>query len=206
MSTKLYLTNTAAPVVPGATRGTWANTASAVDYALKTTKEGAYASRSLTPTQSTGGTLFYRLVSPPLAAPLTTSGSIDSVIMASASSSAAIGRYYVYVMAPDGSVRGTLAGTSNSNNNVSATLGGYQLIPNGNTVANVNALFGDRIVIEAGMTASQLAVTGVAGRGGTSTDISVGDTNTTHPGWIAFGANFVFNGEGDPDSGYAFIL
>lgn len=149
--TYLYLTSSSAPVTPGAIQGTWDDTAAFDDFELGKTPAGARSTRTKTETTTTNpwDMLAQRFVSPELAAQ-----TINADIQyqkgqyESSGSADAFGKYHLYVMKPDGTVRGTLL-----SNIVGGTeLSGLSLTAKepAQTPTSVAASDGDRLVFETG--------------------------------------------------------
>lgn len=151
LDTYLYLVTDASPVTPGATRGTWNDTASAIDkYLSKTLSSGARASLAIAETVSTNpyDVLFMRWVSDQLAAQ-TIDGTLYVTFQSVESNAAAdaFGKIHVYVMASDGSVRGTLLSNQVGSTELSSGVSNRMEVF---TLSGVSALDTDRIVIEMG--------------------------------------------------------
>lgn len=149
--TYLYLTSSAAPVTPGAIRGTWDETAAYDDFKLGTAPAGARSTRVKTETVTTNpyAMLAARYVSDELAAQ-----TIDQDIQfqknlyESSASADAFAKYHLYVMKSDGTVRGTL---------LSNIIGGSELNSAGlvarepvQTPTSVACSAQDRLVLEVG--------------------------------------------------------
>lgn len=211
MATKLYPSATvAAPVTPPSVQGAnWTVTASLQDKSMTTTKVGDSAATSRA-VASNGKDLFYRLVSPPLAATTAVSGTLRGVHMVASSGSGANVYLYAYVMQPDGSVRGSVSGPFNQNTTegsiITSTETGRNVGVAGPffTLTSVTPSIGDRLVIEAGMTNLFIAQTSTMRIGGTGSDLTSGSTDTSLPTWWEYSANLTFNPE--PSGGRAFIL
>jgi hypothetical protein len=153
--------------------------------------------------------LMAQFISEPLSAQ-TISGTIRAVVQASESNSAANMRsqMHAWVMAPDGSVRGTLTtfttGALASEWSTTVTSRYFPVGSTGTTVTSVTASAGDRIVVELGARVHDTTATVYNGRlrlgdnhfssPGTSWDLPSDQTNTTttRNGWIEFSANLTF--------------
>lgn len=171
--TRLYLTGHAAPATPPADRGAWDDSSSDVTMRLDehpgwTTP--AIASDSEATATGEWDLLLYRGVSGQLDGDQTISGSLNAVIGVAQSSTGNDMVYHVhaYVMAPDGSVRGTLladyveALSSSSewfNGSANATQVRGQDFAVAQSLASVAAQSGDRIVVEVGARALNVVTT-----------------------------------------------
>jgi hypothetical protein len=201
--TYLFMRDVAASVTPGASRGTW-DIDSPVDWlfgqdvgTLSTWQTSVVTETSATnPTDALG----VRLVSDQLAAQTIAVGTINCFInqIELQADSDAFPKWHLYVMAPDGSVRGTL---------LSNFIGGTELrqilqtgIAYSTTISSVATSLGDRIVLEAGarftntLTASR-TLTNYVGSGAAS---GKGASNSQHDaqgancGWIRFPQHILF--------------
>ncbi len=150
-NTYLYEANDAAPVTPGATRGTWDATGASADAALGVAPSGAKTGgTALTETSaSTQDMLGFRFVSLPLAAQ--TIGAVAAQFVFGQSEPTtdtdSFPKLHFYVMAPDGSVRGTLLGNQVASAET-PTSGQYRAETF--TLSSVAVSSGDRLVLEAG--------------------------------------------------------
>lgn len=189
----LYLTVTGPAVTPGAVRGTWDDSAAYDDYLLGQAPAGSRATRTKAETVVTNpyDVLAARYVSPQLTAQTISSNIVFmSSLYEAATSADAFPNIHLYVMKPDGTVRGTLI-----TNNVGATelsaLSLSKLQP-AITPSSIAVTAGDRLVLEVGgrftnVTAvSQsftLASGGVAEVGDANSLVSAGDVLS---GWLQF--------------------
>ena len=114
MATKFYLTTGTAPYTPATIRGAWNDTAGAITQRLSSQKNigGLIQSVSRAETSATNpySVLLYRGVSGPLAAQ-TLSGTIDLLVSATESNTAANMCYHLYAYVTVGdsdTVRGTI--------------------------------------------------------------------------------------------------
>lgn len=189
MATRFYLTNSAAEVTPAGSTGNWDATTGAVAKALATTKAGAAVSSAQSEVSKSAGydVLLGRWVSERVRTAGTLQGGISAAIAGLESNTAADMslRLVVYVETASGTVRGEALDVTGSEWTGSAagqTLSG--------TATSVSCEQFDRIVVEVGYTAANTAstsYTGTAYYGGTdATDMSAGDTNTSHPAWVEF--------------------
>jgi hypothetical protein len=153
--------------------------------------------------------LMAQFISEPLAAQ-TISGTIRAVVQVNESNTAANMRsqMHAWVMAPDGSSRGTLTtfntAALSSEWSTTVTSRFFPLGSTGTTVTNVNAVDGDRIVVELGARIHDTSATVYSGTlrigdhrfnsPGTDWDLPSNqtDTTTTKNGWIEFSANLTF--------------
>ena len=181
---RLYLSNDTAGATPPSYRGSWTLTTGTVTRALDV-KAGAAA--TVVCAHGTASALHYRGVSAPFLSAGTLSGTFSMVagVLTSVASNNAKLRGHLYVMAPDGSVRGTLLSSTNDSVNLTTTGNGRAWAP---TVGSVACLAGDRLVFEFGT----YSTIGSVGRNSTvhygntgGTDLTAGSTSvTTQPGWI----------------------
>lgn len=207
MATRLYLVATEPPVIPGAVRGVWDDTSGYTDCALDTAKAGATHNRSVaeTNTSTTWDVLLLRGVSAPLDAQ-TIDGTYNCAIGVSEGNISAdfYWHQHVYVMAPDGSVRGTLLSdyAENTSNEWPNTTAGRAL-QSDQTLSAVAAQAGDRIVAELGYIARNSSATSFTGTiqfGGVgATDQSAGGA-AGNPPWIEFSDTITFSAETEPGS------
>lgn len=151
LDTYLYLTSSAAPVATAANRGTWDVAGSAVERKLEDgITSAARTSLAVAETSGTNPTdvLLARFVSDTIDAQ-TISGTIwvNWWQIESAAAADAFGKIHAYVMAPDGSVRGTLLSNQIGGTELSTALTNrFDTF----TMTNVTAQRGDRIVVEIG--------------------------------------------------------
>lgn len=149
--TYLYPTYDAAPVTPGATRGTWDATGAVQDKLLGSAPSGTKTNNAQSETVATNpyDMLAFRFVSPELAAQ--TLSAVNWMIVWTNGESAAdadsFPKVHIYVMKPDGTVRGTLLADQVSGTE-SPTSG--QMRNDSYTVSSVVCSAGDRIVVEQG--------------------------------------------------------
>lgn len=191
--TYLYLTSDAAPVTPGAIQGTWDDTAAFDDFALGAAPSGARSSRTKTETTTTNpwDMLAHRFVSPQLAAQTINADiQFQSAQFESSSSADAFTKYHLYVMKPDGTVRGTLL-----SNIVGGTeLSGLNLAQKqpAQTPGSVSASAGDRLVMEVGTRFTNSVATSFNTQhkaGGPDGEISDGmslSSDTSGSPWLQF--------------------
>lgn len=191
MSTRLYLTNSAADYTPNGSSTNWDVTSGAVVNALTGTKTGAATSKGTQETSTTNNwdVLLARFVS----AQIHTAGTLQGVISAaiagltSDTASGMVPRMIVYVEAMDGSVRGEALDVTGSAWGTSAAGRSFS-----GTATAVSCQPYDRVVVEVGYTAvtnttKNANYTGTIDYGGTdATDMSAGDTTVSHPAWIEF--------------------
>jgi hypothetical protein len=202
MATRWNLYGTARQIVP-TTRGTWTSTAStvAIDMGGDKANLGGSAAGLYGPTiagSAGDSSLAYKCVGPRLAAQ-TISGTVDyrSGVQVNTSLDADFHfRIHIYVMQPDGSVRGTLLSTVNdahpgdewSLTAISRTIAQQ-------TLSSVACSAGDQVVVEVGL------VRGASGTprslfmyvGGTGTDQSVGSNGITTAPWVEFSATLTLD-------------
>lgn len=190
--TYLYLTGSAAPVTP-TTRGTWDDVAAFDDFLLGAVPAGARSTRTKTETVLTNpyDMLAHRFVSAPIG-DMTISADIQFQKMTyeSSSSADAFVKYHVYVMKPDGTVRGTLLSNIVGGSELSAI--GVTAREAAQTPSSVAALNGDRIVLEVGARFTNAVITSFntthksGGAGGEINDAGSILSDTDMSGWIVF--------------------
>lgn len=184
-TTYLFLNDIAAPATPSAWVGAWDDTSVAVSKQLGFSKSGSGActtqARAETSSNASWDVALGRFVSPKLAA-VTISG--DYVIrfgLAESSGSAdMVPHVHMYVMKPDGTVRGTLISDAIGGSEIatSTTASGLEFTGTFSTVA---AEDGDRLVLELGYRATNAVTTSFTGTlsyggdtGASSGDLTVG--------------------------------
>lgn len=200
----LYLQNAAAPVTPGATRGTWDDASSPIDAMLGAAPAGIRATASKSETSATQfDQLVARFVSDELSAQtINTPVRLLSGLREFSADADAFAKYHLYVMAPDGSVRGTLL----SNQVATAELAGSTVaLDTERASTSVAASAGDRLVLEIGarftntLTASK---TVDLFYGGPTAEFSVGAlsaiSNTGMSPYLRFGQVLAFGGGSSP--------
>lgn len=206
MTVRRYLTTVAAEVTPPARRGTWTAGYTSTQFALGPVPAGSGTGTASTDTVTTNpyNLLRHYGISDAMAAAGNLSGSIEFAFAASSSTSAAraIFRIHGYVMAPDGSVRGTFLSTRNHG----PELGGTTYMARRLTVAitTVACQVGDRIVLELGHQFVNTTSTAYAGYilAGYDADSGYGpitaadNTQVSSPnvaGWIDLPADALFS-------------
>lgn len=191
--TYLYTTASAAPVTPGATRGTWDDTAAFDDYLLGQSPAGARATRTKTETVTTNpyDMLGIRYVSAALAAQTINADiQFQKFQYESSTSADAFCKYHLYVMKADGTVRGTLLSNIVGASEMSAA--GAAAREAVQTPSSVAASAGDRLVLEVGSRFTNTVSTSFntpiksGGTGGEADDGASALTDTDMTGWIVF--------------------
>ena len=195
--TYLSLGSGTPPASPGATRGTWNDAASPVDGLLAVAPAGArvVTQRPETTTTNPWDVLVGRFVSPPLAAQ-----TIDqpvrllSGLREDNAAANAFAKYHLYVMAPDGTVRGTLA--ANQVGGVELTNLTSQLHAQV-AVTSVAATALDRLVLEVGARFTNTVTTtynAELNHGGASADMgaAMALTDTDTAPWLRLGQIVTF--------------
>lgn len=202
MATRLYFqATTAAPISP-AYDAAWLSTAEGVRRNLIQSKETATETVAGTLTGSTNDqTLAVQAISPPLSGNQTVSGTWTFMVRGRELDALDNVNRRVrgaWVVTNDGSsIRGTLVAhaTSGSTSEYATTLQGVQFA-NAGAVTTVNALDGDRIVVELGPGSNTTGTTPqweiVLGGTGTDHANANADTTGTVP-WVEFSVNLVFN-------------
>lgn len=203
MATRLYFWGSAAytPVNQITRQGAWDQIGAFVACALSATKSGSVINNPVAETNSNTAwdVLTQFAVSEKLAANHTFGGTLDLCMATLESNADANFFYHIHAWVTQGdtaSVRGTLL--SNYVESAGAdewpTVATGQQLASPQSLSTVNALAGDRIVVEVGYRATNNFTTSRTGRvhiGGTSsTDLTDGDTDTSHPGWVEFSDNF----------------
>lgn len=213
MATRLYIETAAPTDITPAFDAAWDRVASAVRTPTSKTKRGSAYTRigsggESSTAQSNGLTM--QMISPPLEGNQTISGTIKGIIMSAESNAAAdmVAQMVVRVVSGDGStVRGTLLAADNSGTLVSefGTTWQSRKYPKaypvgGATLTPVNALNGDRILIEFGSRALNTLATaysdGQEVGSSTAPDRPEDETNTTSSTaspWIEFSQDLVFH-------------
>lgn len=189
MATRFYLTNAATTYTPSGSTGAWDDVSSTVVRLLDTTKSGAATSVAVAESVKTNNwdVRLGRWVTRRIQTAGTLQGGITAAIAAQISSTTpgATLRMVIYVETSAGAIRGTALNTTSATLATTAT--GRSL---SGTATSVSCQVGDRIVVEVGYvipTNSSTSYTGTAFYGGTAgTDMSSGDTDTSHPAWIEF--------------------
>jgi hypothetical protein len=208
--TYLSTTNDAEPVTPAAVRGTW-DVDNKQDRHLARAKSGISSIRSVSESVTTNPTdgLVRRFVSDELAAQTITASTITLMLRQGETSADAdaFQKIHLYVMASDGSVRGTLL----ANSVAAAELSTGAVSPVSATLSSVVASAGDRLVLEVGarftnVTATIKTVSLTAGE--TLCDIGssvLGGgvfTSSGWSGWVRFEQNLIWLAD-VPVTGYA---
>lgn len=202
--TNLYLSSQGYPtgLATPTTRGTWTTgPAAAISLVGDATVDGGASSSSSQSEQSSSSGnsyMLFKAVSSPLSGAQTISGTLNVMfgVVESNANNNYVKRLHVYVMASDGSVRGTLLANYTDTVEYPTTAQG-QALASAQTLSSVSAQDGDRIVAEIGFQEQHGFIGLVAGTqycGGTSgTDLSAGDANvTTHPSFLNFSATLAF--------------
>ena len=207
-STYLYLVDEAAPVTPSANQGVWDVDNKQDMYFSRTKTSHGLTSRSVAETSIVNPTdgLIYRYVSDPLATQTIAADDIALVISQIENSGSAdcFSKCHIYVMEPDGSVRGTLVA-----NAVGGTEFSTSTIANASkcmatTCSSVSAVSGDRIVCEVGARFTNVSITSfnstVSLGGGTVNIVGGGSisgmaSNTTGVGALRFKQRILFADE-----------
>jgi hypothetical protein len=195
---RFYLANDAPAYAPGVARGFWSDTSAglAAPHRLTETPEGApgsTAKAAATIDDSGWWVLLGQWISAPASAPGTIDGSEYEYAAAWLESNADATFYptiQVWVTTGDTDVsRGLPINQFNSSFELpTGTPAGLQIPGSDTSNSTVSFQAGDRIVVELGYRASDTAgisYTGTLYYGGeSSTDLSGGDTDLSHPGWV----------------------
>lgn len=211
--TRFYLNNVAAAVTPSGVQGSWDDSASLVTKQIDLVKANTSAtsvSVAETSASNTYRVALYRGVTPTIDAQ-TISGTIDVGIIVDEVTSAASDFYtslHVYVMKPDGTVRGTLLANYSENTTNEWLFGGSSWgkhLQSAQTLSSVVASAGDRIVAEIGYIARNSVTTSFSGQlyyGGNAYNIDQSgttgpvDTPPAFP-WIEFSGAIAMEATGD---------
>ena len=198
LTTRFYLPSSGvAPISPAFNAG-WDETGDAVRRTMSPTAiASAMATQDITAVASPGDTLFAQYVSAPLVAQ-----TINAPIRCQARTAEALGtadaisRILVKVVSTDGStIRGTLLTLADYSTGAewNTTLRN-KTFADSDTPTSVDALDGDRLVIEIGANHAAAAVTLSMSFGDDSgTDLPLDETTTAaNNPWIEFGQNIVF--------------
>lgn len=206
MATRLYVAN-ASPDYRPSVRGGWDLAGSTLVGALSTVKTGAVASE----TQTIGSTtdnwdvLVGRWVSDTLAIDTAVSGTLRWILAVEESATSTNAYFHVHVFVVDPSsdaVRGTVLANAIGDTEWPTTAAGCT--EPAQTLSGVNAVAGDRVVAEVGYqgSAARDVRTGTVYYGGTGpTDLALGDTTTSYPGFVEFSQNLTFGTPVSPVSG-----
>lgn len=194
---RFYLGNSAAPYSPATFKGAWDASAGTVDKRLTNKPYGAAATIGIAETNATANwdVMLARFVSDPLGIDyqFTASDTVEWVIGVKESNIAQDGFSHIHIYVTQGdsnNVRGTLLaddiGTTEWTTTATGDGDGAVAL-----AGTVNAIAGDRIVIEIGyrsVEASATSRTGTINYGNTgTTDLTDGSTSvTTQPGWFQF--------------------
>ncbi|MGW1261190.1 hypothetical protein ACWD7Y_04415 [Streptomyces drozdowiczii] len=193
MTTRFWLTSSAAPYTPATKRGTWTDATSTVTGLLGRQAAGNSATSAVAETSAaTTNVLQGRWVSAPARAAGTLSGTVAWITgrLQSNAAAAMVVRAHMYVTVGDSdTVRGTLLAnyTGGTAFPTSASGGGTT----GTAITPVSVQAGDRIVVEMGYQAQNTVATSYTGTlyyGATATTDLVSGSNqvTTNPGWVEF--------------------
>lgn len=175
---KHYIQNAAAGYTPSTFHGAWDDTASAVTRAIGfypspvedmgTPKHSGYlpyVSKAETSTSGTWDVCLLRLVSPPLKANITLSQAITTYLFYTESSTNAnfVTHMHVWVTQGDGNLERGVLSADHIGVTEWDTLGNAVFRPDVPAISSVNALAGDRIVIEFGYRATNTVATSYTG-------------------------------------------
>ena len=195
---RYYIQNAAAGYDPATERGAWDNTASHIVKKLSKTKAGSVDLVSVAEAVATSDydVLLLKAVTDALPGDKAISGTLSFCLAVVESSGNANDYYHVHVFVTQGdsdNVRGTLLSNNISASEWPTTVAGLEV--SGLALSSVNALAGDRVVIEIGYRASNTltsSYTGTIVYGGTgATDLTNGATDYNKPGWFEFSTDLV---------------
>lgn len=193
MATRFYLsrTLTGLSLTP---QGAW-DDATVTRGSLSKTKDtnvSTFVQRAETNADPAWDVSGLQLISAPLDTAQTISGTFDLVAALNESAADADMFLHVHLWVSQGDTstpRGTLLTDVIDVTELPTTAQGVQLPQQ--TLSSVAASVGDRIVLELGYRATNTLTASRNGRfyfgGNAATDLSSGDTDTTHPGWCEFG-------------------
>ena len=189
----LYTSSDAGPVTPGAIRGTWDETASFDDYKLTQTPSGSRQTKTKSETVATNpyDMLAQRFVSDQLAAQTINADIvIEGWAYESSASADMFNKFHLYVMKPDGTVRGTLLSNVIAGSELSSINQTRQEAAQ--TPSSVSAQDGDRLVLEVGNRSTNASTTNFTATykaGGAASEMSAGmgiASETDSSGWLQF--------------------
>lgn len=199
MATTFYLNDATAPYTPTTYKGAWDDTVVAITRQLAVDKlvGGANAANQRSENTATVDfdVLLFRGVTGPLAAQ-TITGSLDVMLGVAENSASADLVYHIHAYVTQGNsdtVRGTLVAdyveTTGNEWPVGTVLG--KGLATAQTVFNVAASLGDRIVVEIGYRALNSLTTNFTGTlryggGASTTDLTAGAVGTSATGFITF--------------------
>lgn len=189
----LETTTTAAPTTPGAVRGTWDDTAAYDDYLFGASPAGSRVDRTKSETTTTNpwDMLANRYISAQLAAQ-TISSDISFLVPGYESNTAAdaFAKFHLYVMKPDGTVRGTLLSNIVGGTEFSAL--GLSRSPTVSTPSSIAVTAGDRLVLEVGIrftNVTAVSQSGIISSGGIA-ELAAADSiigsGAVLSGWVQF--------------------
>ena len=207
MSSRLYFSDTIVPAVSPAYDASWEVTASAIRRSLIDYKVGSETQRSaasaLNSPAAAVDVLVAQYTSPALSGAQTITGTVKGQIRANESASAlAVAQMLVWVMAPDGSNRGTLLAhnTTYASQFTTSSTPANRKFPLGGAAAlsSVAAQDGDYIVIEVGWRRFANDTTNRTGRlnlgAAAGTDLPENETATSGTPWVEFSQSLAFVG------------
>jgi hypothetical protein len=201
VATRFYSRATDLPPVTSVAYQAWADTTQGVRRNLDLAKAAATETRSGTLSGATGNrAVAVQAISPPLQGDQTISGTFTLIVRArelAATDNINQRNYYLAVISNDGStVRGALKTLSAAGvtTEYGTTLSGIQFTLN-NTITSVNALDGDRIILEYGPGETSTGTTPqweiILGGDGTDHTTTNGDTTGT-VGWFELSTTLTF--------------
>lgn len=211
-ATRLYLSNSAVDVSLPAVQGTWTDSSNSTTSVLGD-KAGAATTVSFTSTATGQTNMLARWQSYPITSntSFSTSDSVNYVVGAVASNNTSTSwnfRTHIFVVKPDGTVRGTLLDNFTGSETLITTTAAGRSDGSQGLSNNVSALAGDRVVVEIGHRrlgagAGSKSTTFNYGNTGV-TDLTAGSTNvTTEPGWVEFSNTFDTDIGAGPESSAA---
>ena len=189
-----YLQNASAGYDPSA-KGSWNASDSAIAIKLGRTKSGSITSKSVAEKTDTDDwdVLLVKFVSDPLPSNKLITGNVAFCLglLESSSNANMVAHYHLYVTQGDSnSVRGTLLGNSMGVTEWSTNSSACGILRSSIAITYVDALAGDRIVLEVGYQAQNTSSTSYTGQvyyGGTNaTDLSKGADGSLYTGWVEF--------------------
>jgi hypothetical protein len=191
VATRLYLQNATAAYAPPTIRGSWTTATQTACSPLKSTKLGNSTNDTAVKPGTTSGdtTLFRRFVSDPVLRDGNLSGTMEwmAQVFEGTNSTNASFKVYAYVTSGDTDTpRGTLLSASYVTEFPTSPAAGRG--EGAKAITTVACSVGDRVVFEIGWVgANTTASTSCSlNRGGTSTDLTSGDTNAQGAGWVEF--------------------
>lgn len=189
-----YLQNASAGYDPSV-EGSWDDSGSAIAIKLGRTKSGSITYKAVSESTKTGNwdVLLVKFVSDPLPSNKLITGNVAFCLglLESHTNANMVAHYHLYVTQGDSDdVRGTLLSNNVGTTEWQTSSSYCGILSSSTAIADVNALAGDRIVLEVGYQAQNSSSNTYIGRvyyGGTNaTDLSNRDDGSLYTGWVEF--------------------